>query len=839
MELFLNQPLFLRFGGPATGNEWHVACSPMSMDRFWADWRVAWRRAAKSPGFTAVAALTLGLGIGANIVVFTLMDSLFLGALPVDQPNKLVSVSSSTTVFGTHSYLNYKDLLQQNRTFTGLLGYRFVPAAMNAQGQQSRVWGYLATGNYFPLLGVRPVLGRMFSPEDDQRLGAHPVVVISYGLWQRRFGGRPEVIGERAKLNGLDYTIIGVAPAGFRGLERMYGAEFWAPMMMQAQLEPGNRWLNNRATNNLFVAGRLKPGITREQAVADLNRIAQELGRVYPRVNDGLRMDLVEPGLVGSFLRQPVIGFTSVIFLITGLVLLIVCTNLASLLLARASDRRREVAVRLALGANTGHLVREVLTESVLLSLLGAAAGLLAAQWLVSGLVAMRLPIDIPLTLELSWNLRTFLFALVAALVSTLLFGLGPALSSARTRLLPALKNEIDQGRLRRWPLRDLLVGAQVALSVALLAGSVLMIRSLQQAMQVPLGFQPEGVVSASLDLSLEGYSQDRGRAFQRALLRELGTRPGVESAALTSSLPLSLNVSAESIFIEGKTQPRAAEAPNAYTYQVSPGYFRTMATRLLQGRLFDERDQRESTSVVVVNETFARRMFPHENAVGRRLSFGADAEQHQIIGVVEDGKYFSLSEPPALAVYRPAEQWLPMGFSIVTRSSLPAPEALQLLASVAHQLDGGLTLYDQQSLYGHLELPLFPAKMAARVLSAFGGLAALLAAVGIYGAVAYSVARRRKEIGIRLAIGASNSNVLAAVLRRTLAVSGAGLAVGLTLAVLLGHAMKAVLFGVNPHDPLLLGLAAVLLGAIATAAAWWPARQALRVDPLVALRME
>ncbi|MCX6599822.1 MAG: ABC transporter permease [Acidobacteria bacterium] len=809
------------------------------MDRFWSDWRVAWRRTMKSPGFTAVAVLTLSLGIGANIVVFTLMDSLFLGALPVNQPQQLVSVSSSASSFATHSYPNFQDLQQQNQTFTGLLGYRFVPAAMNAQGQQTRIWGYLATGNYFPLLGVQPALGRLLTPDDDLRQGAHPVVVLSFGLWQRRFGGRPEAIGERIKLNGLDYTIIGVAPLGFRGLERMYGAEFWAPMMMQPQLEPGNPWLNSRPTNNLFVAGRLKAGVTREQATGDLNRLAQELGRVYPKINEGLRFDLVEPGLVGSFLRQPVIGFTSVIFLITGLVLLIVCTNLASLLLARASDRRREVAVRLALGASTRDLLREVLTESLLLSFLGSVAGLLAAQWLVSGLAAMRLPIDAPMTLELSWNLRTFLFALTAAMVSTLLFGLGPALTSAQTRLLPALKNEAESGRMRHWPLRDLLVGAQVALSVVLLAGSVLVIRSLQQAMEVPLGFRPEGMVSASIDLAMEGYSKDRARALEQTLLRELSLRPGLESVALTSSLQLSLNVSAESIFIEGKPQPKAAEAPSAYTYQVSAGYFATMGTRVKQGRLFDDRDQRDSTSVAVVNETFARRMFPNENPIGRRLAFGPDGQKHEIVGVVEDGKYFSLSEAPALAVYRPAEQWLPLGVSIIARSKLPAPEALQLLTSAVHQLDSGLTIYDQRSLYEHLELPLFPAKMAARVLTAFGGLAALLAAVGIYGAVAYSVARRRKEIGIRMAIGASATNVLSAVLHRTVVITGAGVVAGVLLSIPLGRVMGAVLFGVNPHDPLLLGLAVLLLVAIAVASSWWPASRALKVDPLVALRTE
>jgi predicted permease len=508
-------------------------------------------------------------------------------------------------------------------------------------------------------------------------------------------------------------------------------------------------------------------------------------------------------------------------------------------LLARASDRKREVAVRLALGASTRHLLLEALTESLLLSLMGAVAGLVVAQWLVSGLVAMRLPIDIPLTLELTWNLRTFLFALGAAIVSTLLFGLGPALSSAKTRLLPSLKNEVANGRMRHWPLRDLLVGAQVALSVVLLAGSVLVIRSLQQAMEVPLGFRPEGLVSTSLDLSLEGYSEERGRAFERTLLRELSTRPGLESVALTSSLQLSLNVSAESIFIEGKPQPKAAEAPSAYTYQVSPGYFSTMGTRLKQGRLFDDRDQKETTSVVVVNETFARRMFPNENALGRRLSFGTDGQKHQIIGVVEDGKYFSLSESPALAVYRPAEQWLPLGLSIIARSQLPAPEALQVVTGAVHQLDSGLTLYDQRSLYEHLELPLFPAKMAARVLTAFGGLAALLAAVGIYGAVAYSVARRRKEIGIRMAIGASAASVLSAVLQRTVVITGAGILAGVLLAIPLGQLMGAILFGVDPHDPLLLGLAALLLGSIAVAASWWPASRALKVDPLVALRTE
>ncbi len=804
------------------------------MDGLRQDLRLALRRLRQNPGFTAVAILTLALGIGANTTIFSALNAILLRPLPVEKPNELVFLNNRR--FPTHSYPNYRDLRDRNEALSGLLAYRITSMSLSHGGRNARAWGYLVTGNYFEILGVQAIRGQMFGPADDLQPGAHPLAVISYGYWQRRFGADPEIAGKKVKINGLDFTIVGVAPAGFTGTEMFYLPEIWAPMMMQPQIEGGN-WLERRATQNAMVLGRLKPGVTRRQAEVSLNAVAAQLGREHPAVNEGLRIALSAPGLAGNFLRGPVVGFAGVLLAVAGLVLLIACANLASLLLARASDRRRETAIRLALGAGRGRLVRQLLTESLVLSLAGGAAGLLLARWLTGLIAAWRPPVDFALTWNLALDAPVLGFAAAVSFLTTLVFGLAPALASTRTGLVPALKNETAAGRLRRWELRDLLVTAQVGLCLILMIGALLVIRSLQNALRADLGFNPRGAVTVSLDLGLEGYDEERGRRFQQRLLEAIAARPGIESAGLISALPLALNSSNNSIYAEGAPVPKASEAPLAAYYEATPNYLRAMQTRLLAGRDFDHRDRRDSRRVAIVNQAFAARLFPGQNAVGRRFRFGPAGELNEIVGIVEDGKHVSLAEQSRPAVFVSLAQRYSRWITVVARSPLDPGEALRLVRRAVGEIDPHMSLYDSRPLADHLDLPLLPARLAAAALGVFGALAAALASSGVYGVMSYAIARRRREIAIRMALGASPAGVLRLVLARAGVLLGAGTLLGAGAALALARYFSQILYGVGPRDPATYAFAVVLLALIGLAACAIPARRALGVDPATALR--
>jgi len=602
------------------------------MDYLLQDFRLAFRRLRQSPGFAFAAIVTLALGIGANTVTFSAINKLLLRPLPVERPGELVFLNSNRAG-DNQSYPNYKDLRDRNQSLAGLIAMRVAPVNMSQNGNNAHVWGYEVTGNYFDVLGVRALLGRTLTPADDQKIGAHPVVVLSYNSWQSRFAGDPGVIGKSVKINGLGYTILGVMPSGFFGTELVFRPEFWVPVAMEPQIEPGNAWINERFDWNLWAVGRLKPGVTRIQAESDLNTVAAQMGREIPDLQ-GLRIYLTPPGLIGDTLRGGVIGFTAVLMALAGLVLLIACTNLASLLLARASDRAREIALRLALGAGRWRLVRQLLSESLLLSLAGAAGGLFLAVWLVDALAAWRPPIDIPITMDFAIDFRVLVFTAAAGLLTTLLFGLAPALQAARTDLIPALKNAAFNTRLRRWHLRETLVTSQIALSVVLLVGTVLVVRSLQRALTINLGFNPQNAVAVATDLGLAGYDETRGREFQHRLIERVAALPGITSAGFANSLPLSLDQSTTSVFAEGKPVPRPGETPHANYYMVGPGYFRAMETHIVAGRAFDQHDQKSTPLVAIVNQAFAARLFPNENALGKRFSSG-NSRWTEIVGIV------------------------------------------------------------------------------------------------------------------------------------------------------------------------------------------------------------
>ena len=806
------------------------------------DIRYGLRNFAKRPGFTAIAIVTLALGIGANTAIFSLVNTVLLRPLPVPHPEEL------TEVYGTfhngadytiQSYLNYKDYRDRNDVFSGLIAYRFAPMSISHESRNERIWGYLVSGNYFDVLGVQPFLGRYFTPEEDRTPGAYPLAVISYGCWQKRFASDRGIVGRALSLNGRTFTVIGVAPQGFNGTEVAYGPEIFVPMAMAHEVEPGSNWLESRDSDNLFVVGRLKPGVTTAQAEKALAAITFQLAKEYPHENEGRGVRLLTPGLFIPDIRNSVISFSSVLMGVVGLVLLLACVNLANLLLARATERRKELAIRLAMGASRARIVRQLVTESVLLSLAGGFGGLLLAAWINKLVTSIKLPTDIALIFDLRLDWRVLSFALVVSLATGVIFSLLPALQSSNPELVPALKDDSSLSGFRRSRLRNSLVVVQVAVSLVLLVCAGLVVRSLQVAQKTRPGFTPENAVALSFDLGLQGYAEEKGRAFQRQLIERTQTIPGVRSVALTSTVPLTLDYSYTSIYVEGQAITSTSELPVAVPNVISPNYFHTMEIPL-RGRDFIERDDKEESRVAIINETFARRFFPGREAIGRRFNFsGPDKPYWEVIGVAADGKYNSLGEDPKAAFYRPLLRDYSTNATLVARTTGDSNSALAALRGELLRMDSALPLYNVQTLSEHMNVPLFPFRMAAAVLGSFGVLAIVLAAIGIYGVMSYVVASRTREIGVRIAVGAAKRDVLILIIKQGMTLAIIGLGSGLLIAFGVAQLIAKLLFGVSPVDLVTFVGVTLLLGLVAVLACYIPARRAMKVDPLVALRYE
>jgi predicted permease len=809
------------------------------------DLRYAFRRLRSSRGFTAAAILTLALGIGANVTIFSLVNTIVFRPFGVKNQDELVFLNYHTSKMELPgiSYPDYKDYRDRNTVLSGLAAFGYEAINISHSGTQNRrLWGYSVSGNYFDMLGVQPARGRVLHPADDVKRGGHPVAVLAYGCWQAYFGGDPNVVGSRVKIDGLDYTIVGVAPQAFIGTEIMFTPQIFIPLAMAEQIEQ-KKWMDDRTNispSGAWAIGRLKPGVSAKTAEAAINNIAADLAREYPKIDAGASIVISPPGMAGTFMRGPLIGFSAVIMVVAGLVLLIACVNLAGLLLARAGDRRKEIAVRLALGASQGQLLRQLLTESLLLSIAGGAAGLLLAYWLTALVNAWRPPLDVPIMPRVEIDTHVLLFATAVSLLSAFLFGLAPALQSARTGLTGAIKNDAPSQKLRRLNLRDILVTVQVALSVVLLVGSILVVRSLQHALSLDLGFEPEHASILSIDLTGQGYDEKRGREFQRLLLDKVRAMPGIQAAGMSAAPPLTItSATSDSVYFEGKPEPRAGDVPMARLFTITPGYLEAMHTRLDAGRDVGEHDKQDSTAVALVNENFVRRFLPGANPIGKRFRHSTTGKWIQIAGVVEDGKYYSLGEAQQPAVFEPLEQRWSQAQTLIARSSMPEAETVRLMRRAVLQLDSSFTVFDDEPLTSAIGVALFPARMAAVVLASFGVLALVLATTGVYGIMAYAVSRRTREIGIRMALGAIPSQVARLVLARTAIMLGAGVAIGLVLAFAGGTFFSVILYGISPHDPTTYLCAIAFMSVIAFVACWLPARRAIHVDPLTALRTE
>jgi predicted permease len=810
------------------------------VDDLRADCLYVFRMLRRTPGFALVAFMSIALGVGANTFVFSVLNALVLRPLPIERPGDVVFVENTHREYPSQSFPNYRDLRDRTRSFSGLVAYRISPMNVETGDGAARVWGYLATGNYFDVLGVAPAVGRTFHQEDDRQPGASPFVVLSHDFWIARFGGDPGVVGRTIRINRLPFSIVGVAPPGFRGTERFYQPALWVPMMMQAQIEVGNPWLDRRGTFNVWMLGRLAPGVTVERATADLNAVAVDLVREFPDNNRGLAFKLTRPGLIGDSLGAPVRMFTEGVLALAGLVLLVACANIASLLLARGADRQREIAIRLSLGAGRGRLLRQLLTEALVLAIVGGLLGLALASLASSALSAWRAPLEFPVSFDVQPDWRVFLFAFATSTAAGVLFGVAPAHQASRIDPNAALKGT-TQARLipRRWAFRDVLVTLQIAISFVLVASCLLSLRGLHRLVTRSPGFDSGGVAIVGFELGLAGYSEAEGRQFQQRAVEAVRRLPGVRTAAYANSLPLSIDQSSTWIVPEDRPDLPSSEVPRAIYYQVSPGFFETLAIPLLAGRDVAPADREGAPLVAVVNESFARQIFQTSRPLGRRFRYGRSGPLTEVIGVVADGKYRSLSEGPMPVVFRSILQSYNSTTTLVARSALPPERLLVPMRHAIATLDPHMPLHGTGTLEEMLAFALFPGRAAALALSAFGLLAIVLSATGIHGMVAYAVARREREIGIRLALGAHRSQLVRLVVGRIvllLIVGGTGgLLVTAAAADLLGNVVPQV----TPRDPGVLGGVVLTIVAVAGFACWTPVRRALGLDPATTLRSE
>jgi predicted permease len=825
------------------------------MQTLWQDLRYGARMLLKSPGFTMVAVFTLALGIGANTAIFGLMDKLIMRSLPVKDPARLVFLQSESVnprlTFSEFSWRDYDDYRAQNRVFTDMTAFSQQAVNLGSGDQMERVRAEVVADNYFGMLGVQLRLGRAFLPEENKAPGANPVAVLSYSLWRSRFGGDPNVIGRTAMLNDTNYTIVGVAPANFNGMTVESPADVWVPAMMIGQImqQPADLNLVSDRTFGLFkLAGRLRPDVAQESAQAAMDTLALQVRNSWMPESDRKlpfnerRIQLVAGGKGLSSLRDRIGGQLMMIFALVGLVLLIACANVANLSLARSASRRKEIAVRLALGAGRARLARQLLTESLLLSLLGGCAGALFAPWLTDLVLTYQKITETEMeVLGHSMNWRVVAFTFLISSLTGMLFGMIPALQASKPDLIPALK---DEGSLRPDSAgfkasRRTLIVAQVALSVVVLVSAGLLLRTLGKLFAISPGFNPDNVLVAQLDLPMSKYDGARAEAFYRQLIERLKALPEAQSVAMATSTPLSGFINFSTFIIEGRSV-KPEEMMTVDINTVSAGYHELMGIQLLQGRGFTEQDRKSSPHVAIVNEAFVRKHIPDGQALGRRVSLEMDKPQVEIIGVTRNIKSFHLlSEDRPQMDLLAAQRGLGNPMRALIRARTDAASLVPAVRREVRGFDPGLAFFKTTTLKDDLRTTISEQRMGAALTGLFGLLALALTAVGLYGVISYSVERRVREIGIRMALGAQSSDVLKMVMREGAALIAAGLMIGLAGAWAATRMIEGQLYQVSPTDPLTFIGIAILLIFVALMACYIPARRASKVDPMVALRCE
>jgi len=813
--------------------------------------RFGFRSLAGNPAFTLVAVLSLALGIGANTAIFTVTNAVFLSPIPVEEPSRLMRIETSDAATKTSnpalvrtpvSTLNYQDFRAQNDVFTDVAAFIPFGVTLSGRGDPQPIPVQLVSANYFDLLGVRALLGRTFLADEDQKPGGNPVCVLSYSLWTRQFGGDTSVVGRTITLNSTPYTVLGVTRADFKGTVTVGAPDIiWIPLSMHSQVlsGPAEALYNNRRMRLANLFGRLKPGVEPSRADAQLRTIAARLEREYPLANDG-RTAVVSPladGGLGGLPRDQLVVAAIALSAVVGMVLLIACFNLANILLARAARREKEMGIRTALGAGRGRLVRQLLTESLLLAAAGGAIGLLFAQWGSRLLWSFRPSFLVAQAVDLRLDPRVLGFTLAITLLTGILFGLAPAIRASSPNLNDVLKT-VGRGNTAHLSgsLRSALVVSQVAFTMVAPASAGLFVRSMQNVQRVDPGFETRDLFSFGMDLSTLRWTPEQGRAFQRLVVDHLRNLPGVEAVALSSNAPIGGG------FLRTVLTPEQAASPNPRGTitgidTVSPGFFSTLRVPLRAGRAFTDFDRADTAAVIVISQAAARMFFPGEQPLGQRLKFLGEDYTREVIGVCADKVTVTIGETPQPVIYVPLAQDFQPFTSVDVRTRTAPGAVLPVALAEVHRLNSTLALTFPQTIQELIGAGLWAPRMGAALFGIFGALGLLLAAIGIYGVMAYMVAQRTSEIGIRMALGAARGDVLGLVVKHALGLALAGIGLGLAGGLFVTRLMSSLLFSVSPADPLTFSAVSVVLAASAFAAAWIPAWRASGIDPVSALR--
>jgi predicted permease len=831
----------IEFGGQEKfKEECHEALGGNFVEILIHDVRFSLRVLRKSPGFAIVAVLTLALAIGANAVVFGVLNALILRPVNVPQAQSLYAIERGRDQAVNHSYPDYLDLRDRNRSFDGLAAYNVASAGLDTGKDPSSVWLMEVTGNYFDVLRIQPYLGRFFHGADEHGPNSAPYIVLTYAYWHSHFQDDRGVVGRVVQLNKHPFTILGVAPPDFRGTLLFVFPDFWVPIINQEQVE-GLDVLNARGNRGiLMVLGHLKAGVTPAQAIANLNSVGSYLEKNYPKDDGQMTFSLARPGLAGDWLGRPLRAFLTGLMLLAGLILLAACANLGSLFAARAADRSREVALRLALGARRIRVLRQLFTEAVLISLIGGAVGLWGSIVLLHELSKWQPLPTAPLQVPINPDANVYGIAVLLSLVSGFLFGAVPVRQVLHTDPYQLVKSGSTVAVGRRMTVRDLLLVVQIAICAVLVVCSLVGVRGLVRSLHSSFGFEPHNAMLVETALGMAGYSGDRVPALQKRMIDALETIPGVKSVGLVDRLPLYYGANSSNVFTDQTTDLRPANAAaEAMTYKISPEYFDAAQTSFLAGRTLSWHDDKNSPRVAVVNRQFAGRILGSvTNGVGRYYKL-RDGSRVQVVGIVEDGKYSSLAEDLQPAMFLPMLQQPPSNeMALIVRSNRDPQQLAAAVSSTVRDLDAGLP-FTIHTWNQELESALFPSRVATMALGVLGMMGAMLSITGIFGMAAYSVSKRLKELGIRIALGAQREEVLQAALGRALKLLALGSVAGLLLGILATRVLASIVYQATPRDPLVLAgavLVMLLLGLLAT---WIPAQRALSVDPLILLREE
>lgn len=796
------------------------------------------RQLRKSPGFTVTAVLTLAMAIGANAVVFSVLNGLILRPLNVPEARSLYAIERSHDKQLGHSYPNFVDLRDRNRSFDALAGYGIVQAALDTGEKPTPTWGVEASGNYFDALRIQPYLGRLFHASDERGPNSAPYIVLSYAYWHAHFRDDRNVIGRIVQLNRYPYTVIGVTPSDFRGTLVFFSPEFFVPIVQRGQTE-GWSGLDDRSERSiLMLMGHLKPGVTSAQATADLNSIGTYLEKTYPKEDADMSYMLGRPNLLGDQFSRPFEAFLGGLLLLATLILLAACANLGSLFAARAADRAREVALRLALGSSRKRILRGLFTEAIVVSMLGGAIGLWASLALLRWLSEWQPFGNFPMHAPVTPDAKVYAVALLLSLISGLLFGAIPVRQVLRTSPYEVVKSGSSARTGRRITGRDVLLAAQIAICAVLVTSSIVALRGLDHALHGNFGFEPQKSALISADLHMAGYTGDRLAPMQKRVIDTIAAIPGVESVGLTNELLLN-DASTTNVFSDQAAELRPSNATaTAFTYHISPDYLRAEGTTLAAGRGLSTHDDLSSPRVGIVNPEFAKKLFGSvQNAIGGYYKM-PDGTRVEVVGVTESGKYGTLTEDPEPAMFLPLLQWPGNSQWIVARAAQNPQQIAPAIKSALHRLDPALPI-NVETRYDEMATSLFPAQMATIVLGIMGGMGAMLAITGIFGMAAYSVSKRLRELGIRVALGAQRKEVLYAALGRAFKLLAFGSTLGLLLGLLASRVLAFIVYEATPRDPVVLAGVILAMGLLGLLATWIPARRALSVDPAILLREE